>query len=99
MEKNISRAAIERQPVDHAFMRRLVTRTVTDIAADLWQEVRNNNPNINWADIQDAFRERFSNFVDAQLSLQTLMKLKQERKQTLYAFAQKIIETAHEIKQ
>ena len=62
MEKNISRAAIERQPVDHVFMRRLVTRTVTDIAADLWQEVRNNNPNINWADIQGAFRERFNKF-------------------------------------
>ena len=94
--KDMSRAAIERQPVDHAFMRRLVTRTVTDIAADFWQEVRNNDPNINWPAIQDVFRERFSNFVDAQLSLQTLMKLKQERKQTLHAFAQKIIETAHE---
>ena len=94
--KDMSRAAIERQPVDHVFMRRLVTRTVTDIAADFWQEVRNNDPNINWPAIQDVFRERFSNFVDAQLSLQTLMKLKQERKQTLHSFAQKIIETAHE---
>ena len=39
------------------------------------------------------FRERFANYVDAQIALS---KLKQDHQQTLHSFAQKITETARE---
>ena len=42
------------------------------------------------------FRERFANYVDAQIPLQKLSKLKQDHKQTIHSFAQKITETARE---
>ena len=42
------------------------------------------------------FRERFANYVDAQIALQKLSKLKQDHQQTLHSFAQKISETARE---
>ena len=35
------------------------------------------------------FRERFANYVDAQIALQKLSKLKQDHQQTLHSFAQK----------
>ena len=42
------------------------------------------------------FRERFANYVDAQIALQKLSKLKQDHKQSRYSFAQKITETVRE---
>ena len=94
--KHLRRAALERQPHDDLYMRKLVSRTVKDSASDFWTEIRTENPDITWTEIQASFRERFSNYVDAQIALQKVTKLKQERKQTLHYFAQKIIETARE---
>ena len=42
------------------------------------------------------FRERFANYVDAQIALQKLTKLKQDHEQTLHYFAHKITEKARE---
>ena len=81
---------------DDLYMRKLVSRTVKDSASDFWTEKRTENPDITWTEIQASFRERFSNYVDAQIALQKVTKLKQERKQTMHYFAQKIIETASE---
>ena len=50
---------------------------------------------LTWASIQDVFRERFANYVDAQIVLQKLSKLTQDDKQTLHSFAPKITETTH----
>ena len=35
------------------------------------------------------FREKFANYVDAQIALQKLYKLKQDHKQTLHSFTRK----------
>lgn len=94
--KQLLSAASEHDPVDDALMRKLVSRTVTESASDFWQEIKRANPNITWAEIQTAFRDRFANFVDRQIALQKLTKLKQEKKQTLHSFANKIVEIARE---
>lgn len=94
--KDLRRAALERQPVDDQLMRSLVLMTTSDTASDFYYEIRTARPDITWEAIEGEFLERFSNFVDSQLSLQKLTKLKQERKQTLHAFAQQIKETARE---
>ena len=94
--KHLRREALEKQPIDDQYMRKLVSRTVKESAADFWYEIRVARPNITWAEIQDVFRERFANYVDAQIALQKLSKLKQDHKQTLHSFAQKITETARE---
>ena len=77
-------------------MQKLVSRAVKESAADFWYEIRVTRPNITWAEIQNVFRGRFANYIDAQIALQKLSKLKQDHKQTLHSFAQKIKETARE---
>ena len=94
--KHLRREALEKQPIDDQYMRKLVSRTVKESAADFWYEIRVARPNITWEEIQDVFRERFANYVDAQIALQKLSKLKQDHQQTLHSFAQKITETARE---
>ena len=95
--KHLRREALEKQPIDDQYMRKLVSRTVKESAADFWYEIRVASPNnITWAEIQDVFRERFANYVDAQIVLQKSSKLKQDHKQTLHSFAHKITETARE---
>ena len=74
--KHLRREALEKQPIDDQYMRKLVSRTVKESAADFWYEIRVARPNITWAEIQDVFRERFANYVDAQIALQKLSKLK-----------------------
>ena len=94
--KDLKRASLEKQPVDNAFMTRLVAKTVRHDAADFFGEIRLANPNLTWAQIQEAFRDRFANYLDNQMSKQKLTTLKQSNKQTLHSFAREIIETAHE---
>ena len=82
---------------DHAFMRRLVTRTVQDLAADFYADLKQDaEAPLTWAQTREAFYERFSDYVDAQIAQQKLKKIKQERKQGLHSFAQKVLELARE---
>ena len=94
--KDLARAALETTPVDDIFMRKLVTRTVTETASDFWTEIRTQKPDITWVEIQQVFNERFRTFVDAQLAKQKLPKLRQEKRETLHSFAQRIHDTARE---
>ena len=94
--KHLIQEALEKQPIDDQYIRKLVSRTVKVSAADFWYEVRVARPNITWAEIPDVFREIFANYVDAQIALQKLSKCKQDHKQTLHSFAHKIAETARE---
>ena len=57
-------------------MRKLVSRTVKESAADFWYEIRVARPNITWTEIQDVLRARFANYVDAQIALQKFSKTK-----------------------
>ena len=84
--KHLRREALEKQPIDDQYMRKLVSRTVKESAADFWYEIRVARPNITWEEIQDVFWERFANYVDAQIALQKLSKLKQDHQQTLHSF-------------
>ena len=43
------------QPIDDQYMRKLVSRTVKESAADFWYEIRVARPNITWEEIQDVF--------------------------------------------
>jgi len=82
---------------DNYFMRRLVTRTVRDLAADFLADIKRNAAALlTWEEIRAEFYNRFSNYVDAQIAQQKLKKLKQERKQGLHSFAQCIQDTARE---
>ena len=94
--KDLCRAALENNPVDDLYMRKLVSRTVKDTASDFWSEIRTQNPAITWAEIQTAFDNRFRTFVDAQLAKQKLPRLRQEKRETLHSFAQRIVDTARE---
>ena len=94
--KDLARAALETTPVDDIFMRKLVSRTVTETAADFWTEIRTQKPEITWVEIQQVINERFRTFVDAQLAKQKLPKLRQEKRETLHSFAQRIHDTARE---
>ena len=94
--KQLNRASLEKQPVDDEYMRHLISRTISGIAADFWADTRRARPNITWEDIQLVFNERFGNFAISQMALQKLPNLKQEQRETLHAFAQRIIETARE---
>ena len=38
--KDLCRAALENNPVDDLYMRKLVSRTVKDTASDFWSELR-----------------------------------------------------------
>ena len=78
-------------------MRTVVSRIVKDSASVFLTEIRTENPDIMWTGIQASFTECVSNYVDAQIALQKVTQLKQERKQTLHSFAQKIIETTREV--
>ena len=93
--KHLRREALETQPIYDQYMRKLVSRTVKESAADLWYEIWAAKPNITWAEIQ-VFREKFVNYVDAQIVLRQLSKLKQDHKQTLHSFAHTILATARE---
>ena len=53
----------------------LVSCTVKESAADFWYEIRGARHNNTWAEIQDVFRGRFANYVDAQIAY------KQQRRQ------------------
>ena len=82
---------------EHEFMRKIVTRTVQDLAADFLVELkRNADAPLPWDQIRTSFYERFSNYVDAQIAQHKLKSLKQERKQGLHSFAQRIQDTARE---
>ena len=94
--KHLRREALEKQHIDDQYMRKLVSRTVKESATDFWYEIRVAKPNITWEEMLDVFKERFANYVDAQIALQKLSKLKQDHKQTLHSLAQKITETARE---
>ena len=95
--KHLRRAALERQPHDDLCMRKLVSRTVKDSASDFWTEIEELKIQIlRGLRFRPHLENVFSNYVDAQIALQKVTKLKQERKQTLHSFAQKIIETARE---
>ena len=94
--KDLCRAALENNPVDDLYMRKLVSRTVKDTASDFWSEIRTQNPAITWAEIQTAFDTRFRTFVDAQLAKQKLPRLRHEKRETLHSFAQRIVDTARE---
>lgn len=87
-------------PGDHDYMRKIVTKTVRDLAADYFSDLKQenqNNPNdLTWPEIRQAFYDRFSNYVDAQIAQQKLKKLKQEKKQGLHSYAQVIKQTANE---
>ena len=88
--KEMKRASLERQPVDNAFMTRLVARTVRGDASEFFVELRLANQNLTWAQIQEAFRDRFASYLDNQMSKQKLTTLKQSNKQTLHSFAREI---------
>ena len=94
--KDLARAALENNPVDDIYMRKLVSRTVKDTASDFWSELRTQNPGITWSEIQTAFDNRFRTFVDSQLAKQKLPRLRQEKRETLHSFAQRILDTARE---
>ena len=82
---------------DHCFMRKLISKTTRDLAADYYADLKRDNDNdLTWPETRNAFCERFSNYVDAQIAQQKLKKLKQERKQGLHSFAQSIQDTARE---
>ena len=49
--KQLNRASLEKQPVDGEYMRHLISRTVSGIAADFWADTRRARPNITWEDI------------------------------------------------
>ena len=94
--RDLDRVYID-HPNDHAFMRRLVTRSVRDSAADFLADTkRDNNDPLTWPQIRAHFYERFNNYVDAQVAEQKLKKLRQERKQGLHNFAQIILDTSRE---
>ena len=46
--KHLRREALEKQPIDDQYMRKLVSRTVKESAADFWYEIRVARPNITW---------------------------------------------------
>ena len=55
--KHLRREVLEKQAIDDQYMRKLVSRTVKESAADFWYEMKVARPNITWAKIQDVFRE------------------------------------------
>ena len=55
--KEMKRASLEKQPVDNAFMTRLVARTLRGDASEFFVELRLANQNLTWAQIQEAFRD------------------------------------------
>ena len=54
--KHLRRAALERQPHDDLYMRKLVSRTVKDSTSDFWTEIRTENPDITSTEIQTSLR-------------------------------------------
>ena len=77
-------------------MRKLVSRTVKDTASDFWSELRTQSLGITWSEIQKAFANRFRTFVDSQLAKQKLPRLRQEKRETLHSFGQRLLDTARE---
>ena len=94
--KTLDRIYIDHEN-DHKLMSQLIFKTTRDLAADFYADLKRDAENpLTWPEIRDAFYARFSNYVDAQIAQQTLKNLKQERKQDLHCYAQKIMETARE---
>ena len=93
MDETLKTGGFGKQPIDDQYMQKLVSRTVKESAADFWYEIRVARPNITWAKIQDVFsgKDLLIMLIDT-ISLQKLSKLKQNHKQTLHSFAQKITE-------
>ena len=94
--KTLDRIYIDNQD-DHVIMGKLITKTTRDLAADFYADLkRDAEAPLSWPETRDAFYARFSNYVDAHIAQQTLKTLKQERKQDLHCYAQKISETARD---
>ena len=82
---------------DDIIMSKLISKTTRDLAADFYADLKRDAENpLTWPETREAFYARFSNYVDAHIAQQTLKNLKQERKQDLHCYAQKISETARE---
>ena len=81
----------------HEFMRKIVTRTVQDLAANFLVKLKSKaDAPLTWDQIRTSFYKRFRNYVDAQIAQHKLKSLKQERKQGLHSFAQRIQDKALE---
>ena len=57
----------------HCFIRRLISKTTRDLAADCHADLKKDN-DLTWAETRNAFCERFSNYVEAQIAQQKLKK-------------------------
>ena len=52
MDEALKTGGFGKQPIDDQYMRKLVSRTVKESAADFWYEIRVARPNITWEEIK-----------------------------------------------
>ena len=74
----------------------LALQTLKGPAAEYYSRLIRQTPQITWANVLQALRTRFSDYTDQQFALHNLKRIKQNTKESVQNYAERIIDLAEE---